>query len=162
MIIREYKAADCMSLAGLFYKTVHSVNAKDYNEEQLNVWATGEVDLEQWNSSFLEHYTVVATEDNNIVGFGDIDKSGYLDRLYVHKDYQNRGIGTAICNALENFIRAEIIRTYASITAKKFFENRGYEVIREQQAEKEGIKLTNYIMEKQIRKTEQSKRKTRE
>ena len=34
---------------------------------------------------FLQHYTLVAVEENLLVGFGDIDKIGYLDRLYVHK-----------------------------------------------------------------------------
>jgi len=60
----------------------------------LDVWADGNVDLVDWNNSFLEHYTVVATDNGIIVGFGDIDQSGYLDRLFVHKDYQRRGIAT--------------------------------------------------------------------
>ena len=71
----------------MFYNTVHSVNAKDYTEEQLNVWATGGVDLQEWNQSFLKHKTVVAVDDDEIVGFGDIDQSGYLDRLYVQMNY---------------------------------------------------------------------------
>ncbi len=33
----------------LAYNTVHTVNAKDYTKEQLDVWATGIVDLEKWN-----------------------------------------------------------------------------------------------------------------
>lgn len=132
----------------MFYDTVHSVNARDYTEEQLNVWATGSVNLKEWNKSLLEHFTVVAVEDNIIVGFGDIDKMGYLDRLYVHKDYQNRGIATAICNELEHAANKVKITTYASITAKSFFEKRGYKVIKEQHVERKGILLTNYLMEK--------------
>lgn len=31
-----------------------------------------------------------------IVGFGDIDDSGYLDRLFVHHAHQGEGIGSAI------------------------------------------------------------------
>ena len=69
MWIREYKPADCEQLAELFYNTVHSVNAKDYAEEQLNVWATGRGDLQEWNLSFLKHKTVVAIENDEIVGF---------------------------------------------------------------------------------------------
>ena len=88
MIIRKYKSTDCKYLAQLFYDTVHSVNSKDYSKEQLNAWATGNIDLKQWDESFKKNYTIVALENNIIVGFGDIDKTGYLDRLYVHKDYQ--------------------------------------------------------------------------
>lgn len=148
MIIRKYLASDCNSLADLFYETVHTVNAEDYSQEQLNVWATGKVDLEQWNQSFMEHYTVVAIEDEKIVGFGDIDQTGYLDRLYVHKDYQKKGVATAICNALEGAVDTAQITTHASITAKPFFEKRGYQVIKQQHVERGGMALINYVMKK--------------
>ena len=63
MVIREYKPLDCEVLAGLFYNTVHRVNIKDYTKEQLDVWATGSVDLEKWNQSFEEHYSLVAIDN---------------------------------------------------------------------------------------------------
>ncbi len=148
MFIREYTSSDCKQLAELFYQTVHVVNAKDYTNKQLDVWATGYVDLKEWNKLFLEHNTLVAIKNSIIVGFGDIDKSGYLDRLYVHKDYQGQGIATAICNKLEQSVKACKIVTHASITAKPFFEKRGYRVIKEQQVIREGIALANYVMEK--------------
>lgn len=47
MLIRRYEPSDCKDLAELFYNTVHSINAKDYTEEQLTVWATGNIDLEK-------------------------------------------------------------------------------------------------------------------
>ena len=103
MQLREYRPSDCEQLAELFYQTVHSVNAKDYTKEQLDVLATGKVDLDEWNSSFLKHKTLVAVEDDKIVGFVDMDNTGYLDRLYVHKDYQRKGVASAICDALKSF-----------------------------------------------------------
>lgn len=54
MVIREYQPLDCEILAELFYNTVHTVNAKDYTKEQLDVWA---------------------------IGIGDINNAGYLDFL---------------------------------------------------------------------------------
>lgn len=148
MLIRKYRSTDCRELSTLFYNTVHSVNAKDYTSEQLDVWATGNVDLEAWNSSFLEHYTVVAVNGDLIVGFGDIDKTGYLDRLYVHKDFQRNGIATSICDSLEQAVIGTIV-VHASITAKPFFEKRGYVVVKEQQVERQGFLLTNFVMKKQ-------------
>ncbi len=147
MQLRRYKQSDCRELAELFYNTVHTVNAADYNNEQLNAWATGRVDLEAWNKSLLEHYSIVAVDNGIIVGFGDIDQTGYLDRLYVHADYQGMGIATAICNKLEQSVSGKIV-THASVTAKPFFEKRGYKVIKEQSVERQGVFLTNYVMEK--------------
>ncbi len=45
MKLRTYRSEDCLEMAHLFYETVHTVNAKDYTQEQLNVWAAGDVDL---------------------------------------------------------------------------------------------------------------------
>ncbi len=146
MLIRKYTISDCEQLAELFYETVHYVNAKDYTKEQLTAWASGDVDLSVWDKSFLEHKTLVAFENDVIVGFGDIDSTGYLDRLFVHKDHQRQGIATALCDQLEYGF--DKITIHASITAKPFFQSRGYKVIKEQQVERQSIFLTNYVMEK--------------
>ena len=181
MELRKYHPRDCAEMARLFYDTVHTVNAADYTKEQLDAWADGQVDLEKWNASFLEHDTLVAVEGEKIVGFGDMDSTGYLDRLYVHKDHQKKGIATAICDRLERSHRkraafrtetdgnarqeererAELtFTTHASITARPFFEKRGYVVKKEQQVERRakreaesraacpGILLTNFVMER--------------
>lgn len=145
MFIREYQSSDCEELTKLFYNTVHTVNAKDYTEEQLDTWATGQVDLNKWDQSLREHYSIVAVENEMLAGFGDIDESGYLDHLFVHADYQGKGIGTMICNRLEQAVSGNII-THASITARPFFEKRGYRVVKEQQVERQGVFLTNFEM----------------
>lgn len=148
MELRKYHPSDCKELTELFYHTVHTVNVKDYTKEQLDVWATGQVDFETWNQSLLEHYSIVAIENEVITGFGDIDQTGYLDRLYVHADYQGKGIAGAICDKLERAVPGSIT-THASITAKSFFEKRGYQVVKEQQVERQGILLTNFVMIKE-------------
>ena len=101
LIIRPYRPADCPELLGLFFDTVHTVNARDYSPEQLDAWAGGRPDTEAWGRSLSEHFTLVAETSGIISGFGDIDNSGYLDRLYVHKDFQGMGIATALCDRLE-------------------------------------------------------------
>ena len=78
VIIREYRPSDCKYLAELFYQTVHSINAKDYTDEQLNVWATGNVNINEWNQSLSEHFTLVAIKGGIIAGFGDIDRTGCM------------------------------------------------------------------------------------
>lgn len=146
VLIREYKSSDCEALIQLFTATVHTINSKDYDEEQLNAW-TDSADLDAWDKSLRNHYSLVVCENNKIIGFGDIDKTGYLDRLYVHKDFQRKGIAAALCNELEKSVDGSII-THASITAKPFFEKRGYKVLKKQQVNRKGVLLTNYIMKK--------------
>lgn len=148
MYLREYTPEDLPEIAQLFYDTVHTINVRDYTQEQVNVWATGKLDTERWNNSFLRHYSLVAVEGDIIVGFGDMDASGYLDRLYVHKDYQGKGIATALCDKLEAAVPGKTITTHASITARPFFEKRGYQVVKAQQVTRQNVTMTNFVMEK--------------
>lgn len=150
MLLRKYQSADCEKLAELFYNTVHSVNAMDYTEEQLNAWSTGEVDLQKWDKSFQEHKTVIAVDGDEIIGCGDIDGTGYLDRLYVHRDHQREGVATAICDELEGSVNGKRIFTHASVTARRFFEKRGYIVIAEQRVVRNGVSMVNYKVEKRL------------
>ena len=55
---------------------------------------------------------------------------------------------SAICEALERAADTAGLTTHASITARPFFEKRGYHAVKEQQVEREGIFLTNFVMVK--------------
>ena len=150
MELRLYREEDAAVLAQLFYDTVHTINALDYTPQQLDAWAPVQRDLAAWHHSLASHVTLVALIDETIVGFGDIDSSGYLDRLYVHKDHQKCGIASAICDKLEASVRTDQITVHASITAKPFFEKRGYREAKAQEVERKGILLRNYVMIKKM------------
>ena len=143
MRLRPYRSADLPELLALFYDTVHTVCARDYTRSQLDAWAPADPDAAAWDASLLAHRTLVAEEKGRIVGFADLGPDGYLDRLYVHRDWQGRGVGSALCAALPG-----ARRTHASITARPFFERRGWHVVREQRVERRGVLLTNFVMEK--------------
>ena len=148
-----YQPGEAAALAELFYQTVHAVCTGDYTPAQLDAWADGKVDVAAWDKYFLRHDTLVARMNGEIVGFADLD-GGYLDRLYVHKDHQRQGVATALVQALEGLAvsRGErYMTTHASITARPFFEKQGYRVIKEQQVERKGLLLTNFVMEKALK-----------
>ena len=99
--LRLYRPEDLEELVQLFYETVHTVNPRDYTREQVDAWVPSpeSVDREAWGRSLLDHYTVVARRGGTVVGFGDMDGTGYLDRLYVHRDFQGRGTASAMTEA---------------------------------------------------------------
>ena len=146
MKLSEYRASDCPELTRLFYDTVHSVCAGEYTPEQLDAWADGCPDLEAWDRSLSAHDTLVAEEEGRILGFGDMTAEGYLDRLFVHREAQGRGIASALCAALEGRCSAPEFTVHASKTARTFFQSRGYQVVREQQVERRGVLLANFVM----------------
>ncbi len=148
MEIREYREEDQAEILSLFYETVHTVNAKDYKEKQLDAWAPQDNDYEHLNAALRNNLTLLAIEDGKITGFADIDENGYLDHLFVHKDYQRRGIASALCSRIEEGFKR--IETHASITARPFFEKRGYVVVKAQDVKIRGEILRNYVMEKKF------------
>ena len=153
MLLRPYHPHDNEALFRLFYDTVHTINAADYPAEELAVWARRDTDIAAWCHPFAESYTLVAETEHTIIGFGNMTADGELDRLYVHKNYQRRGVATAVVDALEAYAaRQELghIRTFASLTAKPFFLARGYAPVRENLVPRGGLLLKNYEMRKTL------------
>ena len=150
MIIRKYRPEDLPEILKLFYDTVHSVCKADYTPAQIDAWAPAAPDTERWRASLEKHYALVALADGTIAGFGDIDETGYLDRLYVHKDYIRRGAGGALLKELENAYPVTEITAHASITAKPFFELKGYVAVLEQRVTRRGVTMTNFVMKKSL------------
>lgn len=153
LALRSAQLEDLPVLAQLFRDTVREINRKDYSAQQISTWSG------RWHSllerrDFLEElHTLVALKDGAVVGYGNITDSGYLDHLYVHKDVQGQGVATALCDALETYALAQgaqILEVHASITARPFFEHRGYHVLEEQTVQVDGVKMTNFRMQKGI------------
>ena len=149
--LRPYQSGDADTIATLFYETVHQINQADYTTQQLNVWAPHDQNVERWNERLEKNKTWVVEDRGEIIGFGDLDETGYLDHLYVHYNYIRKGVGELIVRQLENEARTlgtKTVTTHASITARPFFEARGYTVIQDQEVVREGISLKNYKMNK--------------
>lgn len=157
MELVKFNDSDIEKIVSLFYDTVHSVNAKDYSQTELDAWAprdAKESKVKSWKESLDKNITYVAKINDEVVGFSNLTYSGHLDLLYVHKDYQGQGIATALVNQLESEARKLNlleVDTEASITAKPFFEQRGYKIVCSQIVERNGVKLTNYKMIKEIK-----------
>lgn len=155
IVIRKLVESDLDSCIRLFFETVHSVNTRDYTSEQLDAWAPDTVGANDPRvRTILSHIAYAAEINKSFVGFGDMTEDGYLDRLYVHRDYQRMGIASAIIHKLEEQalkLRIEEITTHASITAKPFFESFGYVVCKQQEVDVGGIKLTNFVMKKTLK-----------
>ena len=146
--LRSYRSDDLEAILALFYDTIHSVNLRDYSPAEADAWAPKNPDRARWEHNLSSQDTLVAEQDGQIVGFANWDRADHFDCLYVHKDYQGRGVASGICDVLEAAVSGKKLSVHASITARPFFEKRGYKVVKEQQVERQGVFLTNYVMER--------------
>ena len=153
MKLRIYEIADTEEIMKLFYDTVHEVNIHDYTQEQVDAWAPANMDIHLWIKGLGSKFTYVAEEQGKIIGFGELEANGHIDRFYCHKDFQRKGIGKKILEQLESkarFLEIEKLFLEASITAKPFFESQNFIVVKQQEVERRGQILINFIMEKSI------------
>ena len=151
MKIRLFHEQDAEQIAQLFQQTVREVNSCDYSLAQVKAWAPDNIYWRNWAKIGAERFTYVADDHGIIAGFGELEVNGHIDCFYCHKNYQRMGIGSQIYQAIEAKAQELVINrlyTEASITAKPFFLNMGFSIIKKQQVQRRGETFVNYAMEK--------------
>jgi len=152
--IRETQQTDTIALKELFQNTVLAVNSKDYSQAEVEDWASCGDDLSNIEEMIKTHYFIVAVnQQSQIVGFSSITPQGYLHSMFVHKDFQGEGIATMLLEEIERYaITAGITRitSEVSLTARPFFEKKGYAVEKEQKRKANQLSLTNFLMAKEV------------
>ncbi len=151
MKIRLFKEQDATQIALLFHETVREINLSDYSIAQVKAWAPDNINFRNWAKVCSERFTYVADDRGIIAGFGELELNGHIDCFYCHKNYQRMGVGSKIYRAIEtkaNELGINRLYVEASITAKPFFLQMGFSIIKEQQVECRGETLVNYAMEK--------------
>lgn len=154
MEIRRADINDIEELSKLYYDTVVTINAKDYSEEQIRAWASTYNNEHGWIRRMEEQYFYVALLQGKITGFASLDNSGYLDLIYVDKDRQREGIGSALLAQLEktaNELELAEINVQSSITAKPFFEARGFKLTGQKYKLVNDVPFMNAVMVKKIK-----------
>ena len=148
---------EARSAARLFRDCVHASNAADYTKRQLEAWAPNDTaSLDRLASRLCGCYAIVAMRRKRLVGFGTAVFDGdeaELDMLYVMSAMQGEGIVSRIVDGLEHeavLRRAASMRAFVSLTARPFFESRGYEVVRDIVAIRRGVALPNHLMRKPL------------
>jgi putative acetyltransferase len=147
-----YEPTDLDATIAIFLGAIRQVASKDYERAQIEAWA--QVDRDLWGKRRLSRPSWVAVLDADVVGFTDLEPDGHLDMMYVHPDHQGIGIATALLATVEGAANAQNLSrifTEASITARPFFERRGFSVLASQRVKIRGQTLTNFRMRKTLR-----------
>ncbi len=153
MKIRNLESGEEALIWELFCSTIHNVNIQDYNEAQINAWAPKDLDESIWTMKFQSIKPFVVEVDSSIVGYSDLQSNGLIDHLFVHYQWQRRGVGKSLMKEIEKrAVKNNIatLETRASVTARPFFEAQGFTVAFEQLLEVRDQKLKNYVMRRKV------------
>lgn len=151
MLVRTHRNSDIPHISRLYYDTIHRVNCHDYTREQIDAWAPAVPEDSFWKERFKKYNVYVAEEDECIVGFTELGSTGHIDCFFVHHEWQRRGVGTRL---MERIVASagtkQIPRLFAevSITAAAFFLDRGFVIVKENEAMRREVKLRQFVMEK--------------
>lgn len=149
--IRAYRPEDVDATITVFQRAIREVASRDYDAAQVAEWS--EVDRARWALKRLSRPTWVAVADGEVAGFSDLEADGHLDMMFVHPAHTRIGIASLLMATVEAAARQqglERLFTEASITARPFFERRGFVIEAEQQVLHRGQSFTNYRMAKRL------------
>ena len=100
--IRVAQQSDIVELKDLYKNTVLVINRHDYSQEEVEDWASCGDDLSKIGKMIETHYFIVAVnQQSQLVGFSSITPQGYLHSMFVHKDFQGKGIATILLKEIE-------------------------------------------------------------
>ncbi|MBT8271350.1 MAG: GNAT family N-acetyltransferase [Flavobacteriaceae bacterium] len=153
IVLRKADPDDVFELTTLFRETVSHINSRDYSEEQIKHWISSADDIPKWEKRIKSWYFIVAESGKTIVGFAYLNDGNYFDGLFVHHKYQGKGIATLLADRIEKQAETngfDSVHSDVSLTARKFFEKRGYTIEALQQKTFRGMIFENYIVSKKF------------
>ena len=152
LAVRSYVPRDAEATIDIFLRAIREVASKDYTPDQVDAWAQVE-SHDGWARRRVSRPTWIATVNGNPAGFSDLEPSGHLDMMFVHPRYQGLGVASILLRTVEVAAHNQglpRLTTEASLTARPFFEARGFDVVAAQEVQKRGQMLRNFLMEKRL------------
>lgn len=153
MIVRKYQHGEEEIIWKIFHHTIHNINIKDYSIDQVEAWAPSNLDERVWLNKIIAIDPYVLVINSKIAAYADLQEHGYIDHFYCHHEYQRQGIGSFLYSYIEKIAKSKDIDTLSSdisITAKPFFESRGFTVHQKQFLNVRNQRLTNYKMTRKL------------
>ncbi|MCV0368538.1 GNAT family N-acetyltransferase [Filomicrobium sp.] len=154
LLIRRCQEKDLGATAQIFFDAVHFGTRDHYNDAQRQAWAPTVPEPSGWHQRLTSQTTLVAEQEDQIVGFMSLSREGCIDLAFVTPDRMGSGITSKLYEAI--LIEAADhgltkLWTEASYLARSFFLRQGWQVIEPQTVTRNGIALTNFVMEKDLR-----------
>jgi putative acetyltransferase len=149
--IRRFVHGDEPKLFEVYYSAIHVIASRDYNQSQIDAWAPADLDQALWRNRMRAINPFVALLDDEIVGYADIQPSGYIDHFFVSGYYPRQGIGSQLMSTLHQHAaawRLTRLTSDVSRSAQPLFEKHGFLVVEERRPEIRGVVVPNALMQK--------------
>lgn len=155
--IRPYRDGDGPACYGVYFDAVRNGTAPAYSEEQARAWAPSKTDNGEWSHRLSSGTTLVSEEAGQVTGFITLTGEGHLDLFFVRPAARPHGTASMLYDSLLRDVRCHHftrLTTHASLIARRFLERRGWQVIHEETATRNGVDLIRFLMSLEIIRSE--------
>lgn len=125
--------SDLPLMQRLFYQTVTIYGSKIFTKEEVKIFSRLALDKKHWIQKFTEDFVYNAKLNGEVVGSFSLSKDGVIEYIFVHQNYQGRGIAKELYKTLENVSKEaniEVLTTRINMSTRDFFKKNGFEIIK--------------------------------
>jgi putative acetyltransferase len=151
--IRRYEPGEEAALFDIYFTAIHLVASRDYTAEQIQAWAPPNLDAALWKNKMREISPFVAELNGEIVGYADVQSTGYIDHFFVSGSHSRRGIGSLLMRrifAQTISLGIASLTSHVSRTAQPFFAKFGFMIVEQRFPEVRGVVIPNALMSRRL------------
>jgi putative acetyltransferase len=155
VLVRRFRLGDAHALWRVFHSAIHLIAARDYTSDQIRAWAPEDIDPTLWRQRMEAINPFVVERDGQIVGYADLQPTGYIDHFFVSGCHPRQGIGGLLMATLHNEARDHEVgelTSDVSLTAQPFFARHGFVVVEHRTPLQRGVVVPNARMRKTLSK----------
>ena len=148
--LRRARPDDMAGLAELWYAAVHEGAASAYDAEQRQAWMPHVLSAEVMAQRIAGQICIVGEDAQGPAGFFTLTRDGVIDLAYVRPDRMGDGLAGRLYERILEEAKAlglSELRVDASHLARRFFEKRGWRLVRTQTVRPSGVAMQNHVMQ---------------
>ncbi len=162
--VLPYSQCYATAVSHIFHESIHHLNDDVYSCDDKSAWSAAPRSSYHWNKRLSRSQAWVVLDVSCSVngkprccGFINVEthfySQGYIDSLYVHPDYQGKGVAHKLYETLEHWAREQefsALSVDASKASKALFLSRGFKLRHKSYQEKLGRIIMGFLMEKEL------------
>lgn len=151
--LRIAAPADVDRLRALYAAAVRESAPGRYSREQIAVWS-GYAWAPGFEGFVLDPLTILATHDEETVGFCGVEPTGHIASLYVHPSFARRGIGSLLLRAALDRCPSPSSGCWsaeASVLSRPVFQRLGFTQIGVEHSMRDRVGFERYRMRRDRR-----------
>ena len=155
LALRIADSVDIAQLRDLYAAAVRGLAPGHYSPEQIAVWS-GYAEAPAFRDFILHPLTILATHDDEPIGFCGVARNGHIASLYVHPSHARQGIASLLLRTALDRCASPSDGHWsaeASLLSRPVFERLGFKQVAVEHSVRDGLGFECYRMRRDLGQT---------